>query len=125
VAIGYGAGENNQGGNSVAIGLFVGQTTQSGNSVAIGQSAGSTNQRSNSIAIGTGAGASTLGEFSIALGNNAGPSGQHTKTTVINASGTPLATSNADALYIKPIRPAANTYYLKYNIQNGEITYSL
>jgi len=122
--MGFGAGETNQGGNSVAIGLFAGQNTQSGNSVAIGQSAGSTNQQSNSVAIGAGAGESGLGAFFVALGCNAGPSGQHANTTVINSSGTALGSDRTKALFVAPIRQAGATFQLFYNQTTKEITYN-
>ena len=72
VAVGYNAGNDNQGQESVAIGNNAGQFTQGAYSIAIGDNAGNDNQGQESVAIGKNAGQFTQGAYSIAIGDNAG-----------------------------------------------------
>ena len=125
VAIGNEAGKTNQNGTAVAIGSFAGRSGQMAGAVAIGSYAGYADQLGNSVAMGPEAGYSNQGACSVAIGYRAGYSSQHNLTTIINATASALNSDIANALFIKPIRPAPNTYFLKYNIGNGEITYSL
>ncbi len=124
VAIGANAGAI-QGTNSIAIGANAGANNQTLYAIAIGSGAGLNNQNSNSIAIGTQAGTSNLGIGSIALGKQAGTSFNF--ATVINATGANLFATQANSLFIKPIRDvtgnAAFTVQLYYNPSSGEIGY--
>ena len=72
VAIGYGAGNTNQGNNCLALGALAGQINQGNNSVAIGANSGQINLGDYSIAIGYNSEAK--GDYSIAIGDTAGGS---------------------------------------------------
>lgn len=78
IAIGYYAGQNNQGARSIAIGSSIsgiyqapGQNNQDQDAIAIGVCAGNTNQGERGIAIGKYAGASDQGDSAIAIGSSA------------------------------------------------------
>jgi hypothetical protein len=68
IAIGYGAGQNNQGFNSVALGYQAGQTNQSTNCFAIGYQAGQISQNAYSVGIGYWSGQNSQGFESVAVG---------------------------------------------------------
>ena len=80
IAIGQEAGKTNQGqisnsnaiGNCIAIGHYAGRTDQNTSAIAIGGLAGYEDQSSNAIAIGESAGQETQSSNSIAIGSGAG-----------------------------------------------------
>ena len=109
VSLGTDAGS--YGGNAVAIGYKAGQTNQGLNAIAIGCEAGFNNQGTNAIAIGHKAGGAN------------GP--QYANTIVINATGDLLTSVNTSRFYVKPVRGvAAATPVLVYSATTGEITYN-
>ena len=126
VAIGYYAGKNDQQYYSVAIGPGAGANGQGSGSVAIGYNAGCVSQKENSIAIGNYAGFFSQRENSIAIGNFSGAnSSVQQNTIVLNASGANFITPQDHAFYVNPIRPnslGANT--LQYDTSTNEIVYN-
>ncbi len=72
IALGFTAGESNQGTKAIAIGEFAGMTDQGTSSIAIGKQAGETTQSAVAVAIGDQAGMTTQGLRAIAIGQNAG-----------------------------------------------------
>ena len=72
IALGFTAGESNQGTKAIAIGEFAGMTDQGTSSIAIGKQAGETTQGAVAVAIGDQAGMTTQGDRAIAIGQNAG-----------------------------------------------------
>ena len=124
IAIGGQAG-NGQNGGAIAIGGGSGQVQALG-AVTIGYASGG-NQGLKSIAIGQSAGQNNQGNFSIAIGTSAGYSNQHSNTTILNSTGTALNSTQADSLFVKPIRDVTGnvdfTVTLKYNPTTGEIGY--
>ena len=122
IAIGYLAGQN-QGAEAIAIGSTAGRTSQALEAIAIGSGAGSSSQATEAIAIGTLAAQSSQGAESIAIGNLAGRSFQHANSIVLNSSGANLNTAAGSSCYIRSIRPAANSQYLKYSTSSWEVTY--
>ena len=76
IAIGYQAGQSNQGSNAMALGYQAGKTGQGSNAVAVGSSAGNSNQGSNAVAVGSSAGNLRQGSSAIAIGENAGQTSQ-------------------------------------------------
>ena len=147
IAIGDNAGANNQGSQTVALGQYAGRINQGNTSIAIGQNAGANGQANLSvngaIAIGTSAGEqlqgnatvaigilagyASQGAESIAIGNRAGVTNQHTNTVIFNATGATLDSTQANSLFIKPIRDvtgnAAFSVQLYYNPTTGEVGY--
>ena len=141
IAIGYGAGQNNQGNgglglgfyaaqnnqstNAVAIGNQAGQTSQQNSAVAVGNSAGQTSQQYGAVAIGENAGYSNQGANAVALGHFAGSGNQPNNSIFINASGTDFNGTNS-GLYINPVRNDLGnvTLGLFYNSTTKEITYA-
>ena len=122
IAIGNGAGQFTQGIGGVAIGFRAGQTNQNASSIAIGYNAGNSTQNGG-IAIGTNAGFVNQGNSSIALGYAAGQTNQPNNSIVINATGSILNGSTANAFYVNPIRNVTQTTVLGYDLTNNEITY--
>ena len=116
-----------QGGNAIAIGSFAGANGQGSGSVAVGAGAGNTSQGINSVAIGREAGKSYQGNNSIAIGFSAGLTNQANNTIILNAVTAQLNSTQADSLFVKPIRDvtgnASFTKTLKYNPTTGEIGY--
>lgn len=153
VAVGCMAAQFIQGQNSVAVGVQSGRWHQGQQAIAIGVGAargkliitshecpsGPTNwcavpewweqlptdcgQKDNAIAIGREAGAMCQGTGAIAIGFNAGISGQHQKSIIINATGTPLNSTQADSCFVKPIRNNRGPSTLTYDPTTGEVTY--
>ena len=72
IAMGVFSGQSNQGMNSIAIGNGSGMADQGIYALSIGDYAGSTNQGDGAIAIGNGSGANSQSNCSIALGESAG-----------------------------------------------------
>ena len=72
INLGSGAGQINQGGNSVALGNQSGNLNQGASSIAIGDSSGNINQGVYSIASGYQAGEKSQGNYAIAVGYQAG-----------------------------------------------------
>jgi hypothetical protein len=83
VAIGFGAGSSNQTGSSVAIGYYAGLDTQGGQSVAIGQGAGQGNQSPFAVSVGFEAGNVSQGSNAVAIGWMAGYDSQGKDTIAI------------------------------------------
>ena len=84
-------------------------------------------QGANSIAIGSFAGQTSQGGSSIAIGELAATTNQHMNTIVINASNAiALETTNADALYLAPVRDVTNVFsnLLVYSEEHEVIKYS-
>ena len=125
IAIGYAAGLATQGGSAVSIGNSAGFANQGGYAVAIGSQAGATNSGIHSISIGTLSGNQQQGNYSIAIGYGAGLTYQAKNSIILNASGASLNSTQADSLFIKPIRDVTGnvdfTKTLKYNPTTGEI----
>ena len=112
---------------SIGIGRLAGVTSQGEMAIAIGSNAGETEQGANSIAIGSFAGQTSQGGSSIAIGELAATTNQHMNTIVINASNAiALETTNADALYLAPVRDVTNVFsnLLVYSEENEVIKYS-
>ena len=125
IAIGTNAGFFNQYGNTIAIGADSGKTTQGTASIAIGTSAGYNTQSTQSIAIGSSAGYSLQGSNCIAIGTSAGQVSQPSNSIVLNATGSALNGSTANAFFVKPVRADnAQTSALAYNSSSGEIVTS-
>ena len=123
IGIGAVAGGYNQKSSAIAIGNSAGLENQSTRSIAIGSAAGNKNQNEQAIAIGYQAGYFRQGSGSIAIGNYAGFTGQPVNSILINASGTGLNGSTANACYISPIRNATQTNIIGYDVVNKELTY--
>lgn len=83
VALGTGAGTENQGTHAVAIGWNVGQYTQGNSAIAIGENPAFAAQGDYAIAIGTVAARSSQGQYAIAMGTAAGYSGQSANAVAI------------------------------------------
>lgn len=83
IAIGFLAGNTNQGADAVAIGNGAGDQNQSGNSISIGRGAGNLGQGASSIAIGEVAGRTNQLPFAISMGYSAGNSGQGNSSVAI------------------------------------------
>jgi hypothetical protein len=141
VAIGYGAGQTNQGGTTVAIGSFAGmdaqglsavaigfnagQTTQGIKSVAIGMTAGYSVQGNGAVAIGDSAGYTNQGVQAIAIGRFAGLTNQANNSIILNATGANLNATTANTFIVAPVRnDVANVAQVMfYNTTSKEITY--
>jgi hypothetical protein len=127
IAIGHSAGETGQGTAAIAIGFNAGNASQSNGAIAIGTSTAVSNQSADSIALGTSAGRNNQGQYSIAIGANAGYSNQSNNTIILNSGGVILNTTQANSLFVKPIRDVTGnvdfTVTLKYNPTTGEIGY--
>jgi len=125
VAVGNHAGYLQQGSSSIAIGL-AGSNTQGNFSIAMGYRAGMFTQGNNCIAIGSQAGYLGQGNNSIAIGNLAGRTLQAQNTIILNSTGVILNSTEANALYIKPVRSVVtnNPTVACYNNSTGEIYYS-
>jgi len=131
VAIGYNAGQTNQGGLTVAVGWQAGQSNQSNNAIAIGYAAGQTGQEDGAVAIGAFAGAQLQGADAIAIGKYAGYNGvgvaQPDNTIFLNATGTNMGgvPAQTNSFYVAPIRnDVANVAEVMfYNTTSKEITY--
>lgn len=133
VAIGSGSGRNQWDG-AVAVGGFAGGQEQNFYTVAIGSYAGQ-KQALGAVAIGGLAGyggpntgniaSNTQGSNSIVIGHRAGFNTTHNGAIILNATGSGVDSTQANSLFIKPIRNdiAGNTL-LNYNSTTGEITYS-
>ena len=140
VAVGYNAGQYQQGSDVIAIGGSAGNLQEAG-AIAIGGASGNVqntgaitigfasgkNQGIKSVAIGQWAGQNNQGNFSIAVGANAGYSNQHVNTTILNSTGADLNSTQANSLFVKPIRDVTGnvdfTVQLYYNPTTGEIGY--
>jgi len=146
IAIGNGAGFQVQGTNNIAIGYEAGYYNQGvlgvvpiprtyppqnpiiedtipGESIAIGYQAGRDRQNKRAIAIGYQAGFRFQGYASIAIGSYAGYTSQASNSIVINATDMSLNATNANALYIAPIRQSYQNKLLYYDTSTNEVTY--
>lgn len=129
VAIGYAAGQTNQGGLTVAVGWQAGQTNQSNNAIAIGYAAGQSSQEDGAVAIGAFAGSQLQGADAIAIGKYAGYNGvgvaQPDNTIFLNATGQTMGgvAAQTNSFYVAPIRDTdATTKGMFYNTTTKEVT---
>jgi len=135
VAIGNASGNFNQDSQSVAIGSFSGNVEQGYYCVAIGNQAGQNTQKYNSVSIGSKAGENFQQENAIAIGYLAGNTGQPANSIVLNASGSAVNGSTANAFYVNPVRQISGSgltgvavggnlyYYTMYSPTNSEFVY--
>jgi hypothetical protein len=148
VAIGSAAGSNTQGANSVAVGYNAGNYSQKVNAVAIGykaaqgDQAGPEFQGNGAISIGAfSCEDNGQGDYAIAIGYQTGKNISRaysiavgpliqqvaTNTIALNATGSNMNATTANAFFVKPIRDvtgnAAFTVQLYYNPTTGEIGY--
>ena len=145
VSIGYGTGLSAQQSYTVAIGSLAGSAGQKIGAVAVGYSAGGSNQSNRAIAVGFTAGGQQnesaiaigpytapylQGNYSIAIGANAAgdsSSPQHDNSIILSAIGANLSSTQANSLFVKPIRDVTGnvdfTVQLYYNPTTGEIGY--
>jgi hypothetical protein len=128
IAVGAGAGDNNQGFGAIAIGVGAAVAGNGQYSIAIGADAGLGVQGNSAIAIGTAAGLRGQSDYVIAIGANAGYDGpsnaQANNTIVLNATGANLVgNAFANAFYVKPVRNANTANVMFYNPTTGEISY--
>jgi hypothetical protein len=86
VALGYLAGNTNQGLSTVAIGTTAGQDNQGLHGVAIGTAAGYTGQSGNAVAIGNRSGQYTQGQYAVAIGALAGNTNQGGSAVAVGSS---------------------------------------
>jgi hypothetical protein len=133
VAIGLGAGFTTQGNNAVAVGPGAAETNQSANAIAIGRTAGENGQGPNAIAIGVDAGGDFQGADSIAIGRSAGfifGNTQANNSIVLNATGVGLNANVANTFIVQPVRGLAgansNASFRSvfYNPTTGEFVYN-
>jgi hypothetical protein len=128
VAIGFEAGQIQQGPDCVAIGVGSGQTSQELGAVSVGYNAGGATQRQGGVAIGFTAGNYNQGSNSIAIGYSAGYQDQISNSIILNALGgdfTSPAYKTVSGFYVAPIRNATALSSLYYNYVTKEITYGL
>jgi hypothetical protein len=111
------------GSDKINIGAGAGATGQTATAIAIGSNAGNLGQATGAIAIGTNAGKSNQGQNSVAIGSKAGTMSQHSNTIIINATGGEVNSEGISRLYVKPIREAAATKALYYDVSSGEVTF--
>lgn len=123
VAVGSQAGEISQGLQATAVGSGAGNYNQGAGTVAIGTNAGAFNQGLRATAVGSMAGGLNQGEYAVAIGNFAGGSNQANNSIIINATGSSLDQTTANTFTVKPIRNAAGSTVLYYDVSTGEITY--
>ena len=124
VRIGLDAGLTNQGTYSIAIGERAGNLNQSADGIAIGYAAGRDDQQTDGIAIGQNAGQVNQGASSVAIGTMVGKTNQHANTIMLSATGATFNSTQANALFVKPIRSAAGTTMLMYDATSGEVTHN-
>ena len=121
IAIGGGAGRENQGQGSVAIGYVSGDQNQGSASVAIGGNAAQSGQGTQAVALGFAAGQNGQGDYSVAVGSFAG-NVQAANSIALNATGAslnPLTTG----FFVDPIiNRAATSTALYYNTTTKEVT---
>jgi hypothetical protein len=113
---------------AVAVGYLAANGKQDYQAVAVGYSAG-IRQANYAVAIGSLAGygnngANTQGANSIAIGYTAGYNISHANTIIINGSGQQLDSTQANSLFVKPIRNTPTANYIFYEPTTGEISYS-
>ena len=113
---------------AVAVGYLAANTSQDFQAVAIGFSAGF-KQANYAVALGSlagygNAGANTQGANSIAIGYQAGYNISHANTIILNGSGQILDSTQANSLFVKPIRNTPTANYIFYEPTTGEISYS-
>ena len=124
VRIGLDAGLTNQGTYSIAIGERAGNLNQSADGIAIGYAAGRDDQQTDGIAIGQNSGQVNQGASSVAIGTMAGKTNQHANTIMLSATGATFNSTQANALFVKPIRNVAMTTILGYDATSGEVTHN-
>jgi hypothetical protein len=125
VAIGFNAGNSNQGNNAISIGHNSGNTSQGAHAIAIGRSSGNTQQGAYAVAIGAYSGNNYQGSNSVAIGSFAGYPAIANSAIVINGDTTPL-NGPTTGLFISPISNNIGNVgnILCYDITTKEITYS-
>jgi hypothetical protein len=131
INIGSGAGESTSapGGRpqAIAVGYQAGNGNQGGQAIAIGYNAGNYNQGTQSIAIGYFAGYSGQGTQAIAIGYNAAASDQAANSIVIDASGGIINTTAVGGFYVSPIAgydANEDKSILLYDAATGQVRYN-
>jgi hypothetical protein len=126
IAIGNNSGRKNQKDFSISIGYYAGNTSQGNNSVSIGYGAGYENQKLNAISIGKFAGYNLQGLNAIAIGENAGYNAQANNSIIINATGSELNLTTANAFVVAPVRSDSGNIStaMYYNTTTKEVTYA-
>ena len=132
-----GAGHTDQNKEAVAIGYNAGEKNQGLKAVALGNGAGRFDQYNNSIAIGNNAGNKKLGDKSIAIGWEAEFDNSSANVTqnviVLNATDSSLNSDVSSAFFMKPLRDVSdnvspaidrnNFKIMVYDSNRGEIAY--
>jgi hypothetical protein len=121
IAIGGGAGRENQGQGSVAIGYVSGDQNQGSASVAIGGNAAQSGQGTQAVALGFAAGQNGQGDYSVAVGSFAG-NVQAANSIALNATGVSLNPSTTGFFVDPIINRAATSTALYYNTTTKEVT---
>ena len=141
VALGFVAGQTNQGTQAVALGGEAGSSGQGSGAVAVGYQAGVLDQGSKAVAIGyqagyqvTGANAVAVGNLAghylqnanaVAIGSQAGETAQHANSIVLNATGSALNTNGASRFFVAPVRTdGTKQEQVQYNTATNEITHT-
>jgi hypothetical protein len=119
IAIGGNAGSTNQGSRSIAIGMYAGQNNFADDAIVIGYNAARNASGDNSLTIGRDAVAS--GGNAMAIGEDTTVS--HANSIMINATGLALASAQASAFYVSPMRSVSTGNMLNYDTTTKEITY--
>lgn len=150
VVVGFNAGKDSSA-NLVILGLNAGNSADVG-AVVIGANAGNINTDNYSVTVGAYA-SPNAGQYTVTIGANAGAGGGNfsaktndyavcigafagrsgsnvgnspvaTNSITINATGSNLASGNANTFVVKPIRNTSNINILMYNSNSGEISYA-
>lgn len=83
IALGFQAGQTDQGSTAVAVGYGAGLTTQGEEAVAVGPNSGGTAQSNGAVAVGASAGSNSQGLDAVAVGNNAGNETQSIRAVAV------------------------------------------
>jgi hypothetical protein len=132
INIGSGAGESTTatGGRvqAVAVGYQAGNANQGEQAIAMGYNAGNYNQGTQSIAIGYFAGYSGQGANAIAIGYNAAASDQAANSIVLDASGGVINSTAVGGFYVAPVAgvsyASSVATVMVYEPTTGEITFN-
>ena len=125
VAVGQQAGYQNQGYLSVAVGCVSGYTNQGNYAVAVGDQAGYSNQDGHAIAIGRFSGSNNQGASCVAIGLRAGEIGQGDDCVALgNQAGRYNQPNSSFYVSTLCVRNQGGTYYMRYDIGTGEVSYS-
>ena len=123
--MGAGAAYQGQGNASTALGFVAGEYNQGNFAVAVGSGAAYTSQGDGAIAIGADASPINQGDYSIAIGAGASVNSlQPANSIIIDATASQLAATGA-GLFVAPVRNDTGnvTNAVYYNTTTKEITY--